>query len=336
LLTSAANDEALAAELPGLVRHRAQIGAGWLPRFAWMRRHGASLCRSLDVDCVFTPAGLLSEGLPRQQVVLAQNPWPMLPHAPGRDAARSWLQRRAYARAQSNAAVMVYNSAYMRDLYRQRFGDRSGASVVAHQGIGEDLFTAGADAIGRPRDPIVLSVSVMARHKAIEVLVDAFARVHAGMPSARLELVGTWPDPRYRREVDARIAASGATAAITVRGHVERSQLHALYASASVFCLPSRCESFGIPAVEAQAFGTPAVVAQGTAAPEIIGDGGIAVPADDREAIASALSRILGSGQAWATWSMAARENAERFHWRRCSAPLSAALDELERARVRS
>jgi glycosyltransferase involved in cell wall biosynthesis len=110
---------------------------------------------------------------------------------------------------------------------------------------------------------------------------------------------------------------------------VPQAELHSLYAGARVFCLPSRCESFGIPAVEAQAFGTPAVVAAGTAAPEIVGQGGVAVTQDDVEATAQALLRYLGADSEWRQCSRAARANAERFHWRGCSTPLLDAIEKL-------
>lgn len=335
LLAGTGNDSLLDELPPGVAGHRAAVGSGWMHRVAWQVRHGAQLCRELAVDTVFTPAGILSVGMPRPQVVLAQNPWPMLDHKLGGDAIKSSLQRRAFARAQSGAAVMAYNSRYMHDLYAQRFGRRVSASVVAHQGIDEDLFSAGHQVdSSSPRERTVLCVSVMARHKAVEVLVEAFANVAQSAASARLILVGAWPDSAYRAEVESRVAQSGVGERIEIRGHVDQASLHELYASARVFCLLSRCESFGIPAVEAQAFGTPAIVAAGTAAPEIVGEGGLSVPQDDVAATARALQQLLADDEAWSRRSQAARDNAERFHWRACSAPLLQAFERLEQARV--
>ena len=335
LLAGTGNESLLDELPPGVVGKRASVGSAWLQRVSWQLRHGARLCRDLAVDIVFTPAGMLSVGMPRPQVVLAQNPWPMLDHGPGADALKSSLQRRAFARAQDSAAVMAYNSRFMLDLYAQRFGQRASASVVAHQGIDDSLFSAGHQVdSSSPREPTLLCVSVMARHKAVEVLVDAFVNVARATPSARLILVGAWPDHAYRREVESRIAQSGVSERIELRGHVDQASLHGLYASARVFCLLSRCESFGIPAVEAQAFGTPSVVAAGTAAPEIVGEGGLTVPQDDVMATARALQQLLVDDQEWLRRSRAARDNASRFHWRACSAPLLHAFERLEQARV--
>ena len=60
-----------------------------------------------------------------------------------------------------------------------------------------------------------------------------------------------------------------------------------------MFCLLSRCESFGIPAVEAQSFGTPALGTDTCAIPEVGGRGGLYSPVDDVEAAANNLIRVL-------------------------------------------
>jgi glycosyltransferase involved in cell wall biosynthesis len=331
LLTGAANDSLFPVLPDGVARHRTPVGAGWLRRLLWQRHHGPRLCRELRVDAVFSPSGMLSVGFPRPQLVLAQNPWPLV--ANGEDSAsmlKSALQRRAFASAQRKATVMAFNSDFMRGLYGDRFGARAGPSLVVHQGIEEELFAKGAAfAADGGRAPQVLCVSVMARHKAVEVLVEAFARVHVRIPGSRLALVGGWPDAAYRLEIETQLARLGLNDAVRIAGHVPESELHALYGAARVFCLPSRCESFGIPAVEAQAFGTPALVTAGTAAPEIVGAGGLSVGQDDAAALADALERLLGDEDYWLGLSQAARRNAENFHWRDCSAPLIGALRSL-------
>jgi len=328
MLVSAAN-EASFADLPAkITRCVAPVGGDWLQRVAWQWRHGSRLCRELGVDAIFSPSGMLSAGMPRPQLVLAQNPWPMV--ARGEDtraAMKSLLQRQAFARAQRDAAVMAFNSRYMQQLYADRFGARTSESVVAHQGIEEALFAQGKSFVARGgRKPIVLCVSVMARHKAVEVLVRAFAQLRGQVPEASLVLVGGWPDAGYRAEIETLVASLELGDAVRIAGHVPEAELRGLYGNARVFCLPSRCESFGIPAVEAQAFGTPAVVASGTAAPEIVGQGGVAVPQDDVEATREALSRFFGDEEDWRRLSREARANAERFHWRSCSAPLVKAI----------
>lgn len=329
LLTHRYNSGIAAALPPQVESIAAPTGARWAERGWWQHRHGRRLCDEQGIDLVFSPSGMLSAGFPRPQVVLAQNPWPLLPGmARGREAAKAWLQRRAYAKAQRDAALMVFNSNYMQSLYQERFGARRGPSIVAYQGIDEAMFATGKSRRGlAARRPMVLCVSVMARHKAVESLVRAFAILAARDRAVELVLAGPWPDAGYRAEVETLVERYRLQERVRFTGHVGQPELERLYGEARVFCLLSRCESFGIPAVEAQAFGTPTVVAAGTAAGEVTD--GIVVPQDDAQATAREFERLLGDDPAWDEASARALANAGRFHWPKCSAPLVSALRTL-------
>src|SRR6266516_2641137 len=78
---------------------------------------------------------------------------------------------------------------------------------------------------------------------------------------------------------------------------MERSALADWYRSASVVCVPSYSESFGLVALEAQACGTPVVAAQVGGLVHAIGDGttGLLVPGHDPGAFASAVAGLLAS-----------------------------------------
>jgi glycosyltransferase involved in cell wall biosynthesis len=197
-----------------------------------------------------------------------------------------------------------------------------------YQAIDESTHAAAAllPRLTSRRPNLVLTTSVMASHKGIETVVGAIALVRqAGVP-AELRLVGAWPDRRYERFIRRTIAVLGLEAVVDVRGHVPRDELNRLYAEASVFCLMSRCESFGIPAVEAQAFGTPVVSSRCCAIPEVCGDGGRYEAPGDVGAVARVLLDLLGDSRSWSELSARARANAARFRWEQCSRPLAAAL----------
>ena len=326
LLVHRDNTKLVDALPEGVAHVVAQAGAGWWSRTAWGWRHFDRIARERGTDLVFSPSGMLSPGCSLHQVVLAQNPWPLMPGAKGM---RLWLQRRGFARAQRRAWRMVFNSAYMQHLYADAFGPTPRVSLVAYQGIDPACFEQDPAARGlQGRQPHLLTVSVMARHKAIETLIDAFSVVARACADARLVLVGSWPDATYRREIEEQVRRAGLASQVDILGHADAATLHANLRSARVFCLLSRCESFGIPAVEAQAAGTPTVVAAGTAAPEITGLGGVVVPQDDPASAAAALLKLLQDDTGWSLASAAARSNADRFHWRPCSAPLVGLLRE--------
>lgn len=299
--------------------------SGWRGRWWWETVELPGLLRRHGAEALFSPAGITADRVDLPQLVLAQNPWCFV-----RDIRQGWgdsvkaaLQRTAYRKAQRDAALMLFNSDYMRRAYAENAGFEPRDWRLLPQGLDEETFAAGRDAPPfDARRAEILVVSVMTPHKAVEDVISALALLRRQGVDASLVLVGPWADEGYARLIRAKIDALGLERQVSVAGKVSRADLYAHYARARVFCLLSRCESFGIPAVEAQAFGTPCVVADCGAPPEIAGPGGVVVPVGDVSAAADALGRLLQDRAAWDARARAARVNAERFHWARCSRPL--------------
>ena len=76
-------------------------------------------------------------------------------------------------------------------------------------------------------------------------------------------------------------------------GPVPDEDLPPLYASASVYVLPSLHEGFGIPCWEAMAMGVPVIASKRGALPEVVGDAGILIDDPlDAEKWADAIRRV--------------------------------------------
>ena len=73
---------------------------------------------------------------------------------------------------------------------------------------------------------------------------------------------------------------------VTWLGDVSRAALVAEYNRASVFCLPSVQEGFGIVLLEAMAAGKPIVASHAAAIPEVVPHGMLVQP-DNPEALAA-------------------------------------------------
>lgn len=296
-------------------------------RSAWETCILPSMLRRLGAQLYFTPAGTVLPRSPVPQVSLAQNPWCLTDAVP--KSSSQWIkaafQRSAYRRAQRTAALMVYNSNYMRELYCAAAGPRSKPSLVAYQALDDATHQAACEAIGQieRRPDTVLAVSVMAKWKGADTLVMAIGQLNArGLP-VRLRLVGPWPDRAYEQRVRQLVAGTGLQNQVTITGLVDNESLYREFASARVFALPSRCESFGIPALQAQAFGTPVVGSNTTAMAEVGGDGGLYGPPDDPVSVADQIEQLLSDKVKWSIVSAAARANVERFRWESCSLPLT-------------
>lgn len=98
-------------------------------------------------------------------------------------------------------------------------------------------------------------------------------------------------------------------------------------AKASVVCLPSTYEGFGLPALEAMAAGVPVVVANRTALPEVVGNGAMVVE-PHADAIADALGSILGSSELAKSLADRGRQRSQDFTWGHATTKLLAVLEE--------
>lgn len=112
-------------------------------------------------------------------------------------------------------------------------------------------------------------------------------------------------------------------------GHVDEATLAALYRSASVLAFPSLYEGFGLPLLEAMANGVPAVVGEAGALPELALGAALTVDAEDEQAIAAALERLLADESLRNKLGEEGRRRAKGYTWANAA---ERTLDVLRRA----
>jgi len=98
-------------------------------------------------------------------------------------------------------------------------------------------------------------------------------------------------------------------------GEVPDAALRYLYAGAKVLVLPSLCEGFGLPPLEAMACGTPVVVSDIPPLREIVGEDGVRVDPTSERAIADALLDLLGHEGRRQQLAARGRERARQYAW---------------------
>jgi len=98
-------------------------------------------------------------------------------------------------------------------------------------------------------------------------------------------------------------------------GHVDEPTLAALYESASVLALPSLYEGFGLPLLEAMARGLPAVIGSTGSLPELAQGAALEVDAENVDAIAEALERLLADESLRKKLGDAGRRRALDYTW---------------------
>ncbi|HET6366927.1 MAG TPA: glycosyltransferase [Pseudomonadales bacterium] len=184
------------------------------------------------------------------------------------------------------------------------------------------------------RGPIVGSVAMFRGSKGHDHLLDAFSRVHARRPDARLLLVGDGG----RREWAERLARErGLSEAVVFTGF--RTDVPALLAAMDCFVLAStRTEGVPQSLLQAAAAGIPLVASRIGGIPEVVEDGvtGLLVSPEDPAALAAAIEQTLADPAAAAARARAGRKRAEeRFSHSVAMTRLLALYDELLAARGR-
>ncbi len=322
---------------PGMTAFRERLGdrvdwlhapehtTHWLYRAIWERRHLGRICRRINARLYFTPSGIAAPGLRVPQIVFCQNPWALTSAARRRrDAFKAWLQRRAYRQAMHQAEVMVFNSRYMQEIYRRNAGFTEKQGLIVYQAPDDATHErANAARNGKRMRGQILCVSAMGRHKNVETVIQALYRLRSyGHPEATLVIVGGWPDSTYEKQIRQLTQKLKLDDHVRFTGFVSRDDLDRLYAESQAFCLMSKCESFGIPAIEAQLFGTPVISSNVCAIPEICGPGGRYRDPDDVAGVTDTLDELLANPALWQQVSQQARENAQRFVWEKVTRPL--------------
>lgn len=166
--------------------------------------------------------------------------------------------------------------------------------------------------------PFILAVNLTNIRKNAGRLFRAFAEL-ASARNGRLSLVvaGGWSisgSNLWRLAYDA-----GMDDRVMITGYVPRRELLCLYAQASVVCMPSLYEGFGIPAVEAMACGVPVVTSDRGAMREVTGGAAVLVDPEDTGSIAMGLKRSLDDTALRSECILRGKERARMFTWQRAA-----------------
>ncbi len=168
--------------------------------------------------------------------------------------------------------------------------------------------------------PFLLYVGGISPHKNLGLLLDVLAalRRQTAYRDCRLVLVGDYKRDVFYSSYEAlqrQAADLGLGDAVVFTGYVSDAELVYLYNAAAVFVLPSLCEGFGLPILEAMACGTPVVASAAGSLPEVIGDTGLLCNVGDPAAFRKAIERILHDPELRATLRERGLKRAEQFSW---------------------
>jgi glycosyltransferase involved in cell wall biosynthesis len=154
---------------------------------------------------------------------------------------------------------------------------------------------AALPARGTPGGPVhLLSVATLNAGKGHDVLLQALARV----PNKRWTLTcagSTTRDPATAARVEAVTRSLGLQDRVGFIGELDSAALDRAYDAADVFVLATWQETYGMAVAEALARSLPIVSTTTGAIPALVGDeAGLLVAPGDVEALADALTRVIG------------------------------------------
>jgi glycosyltransferase involved in cell wall biosynthesis len=167
-------------------------------------------------------------------------------------------------------------------------------------------------------------------HKHVDLIVRAHAALARDWPHPlHLLLVGPTSEDVFHGDhgrIRRGIEALGTGDLVHWTGYVADEELRFLHAGAVALVLPSQCEGFGLPAVEAAACGAPVIATTESPLPELLEGGGIFVAPGDLAALASAMRTLLADGATRERMAERALARARALTWPRAA---QAALDAL-------
>jgi glycosyltransferase involved in cell wall biosynthesis len=152
------------------------------------------------------------------------------------------------------------------------------------------------EAMSVPARNLIGYVGRIAPSKRIDHIIRALERVRQGVPDARLSIVGAG-DRAETARLRKIVAQLGLDSAVTFHGRVPMDERDALMRSFDVLALASLREGWGLVVSEAARFGVPSVVYPVAGLVDSVQDGrtGIVVPAEQPQALADGLTRVLSN-----------------------------------------
>lgn len=197
---------------------------------------------------------------------------------------------------------------------------------VSPPGINHQIFSPGSQAEARERlglpsvGPRLLYVGRIQPLKGTALAVETLVRLRRDFPSLSLDIIGGpsgLGGGAEMEKINRIIEREGFHEQVNLVGLVPHFRLVDWYRAADVLLVPSRSESFGLVAVEAQACGLPVVVARVGGLSEVVehNQTGYLVDGWEPKQLAAAVQPILTDRGLAQRLGQNGASRSERFSW---------------------
>jgi len=150
-----------------------------------------------------------------------------------------------------------------------------------------------------------------------ELAVEVLATLAKEFPDARLTMIGGDRGDRSRQRTEALALRLGVFDRIDFAGGVMKADVPAWLNRGDIFINTTRVDNTPVSVLEAMACGLPVVTTAVGGIPYLLSDGddALLVRSEDRDAMTSAVRRILRQPELSTRLSQQGRAKAERFDW---------------------
>jgi poly(glycerol-phosphate) alpha-glucosyltransferase len=171
-----------------------------------------------------------------------------------------------------------------------------------------------AIASGNPKKPLrAIMITRLVSVKRVDHAIRAWQKVVQSLPEAKLDIYGDGPEKDQLQKL---IDSLGLKDKVTLHGYLENAREQARTAICHI--LTSSYEGQSLAIAEAMALGCPSIsyeISYGP--PEMVSDGhsGLLVPSGDIDALASAITKVLGDPK------LASKLSIEAVNWAKSAGP---------------
>jgi glycosyltransferase involved in cell wall biosynthesis len=211
------------------------------------------------------------------------------------------------------AGAITFPSAAVKEGFKQIWPEAERARII-RGGVNMEE-AARAKSLARRRPYIFSASRLDLRHKAVDVLIEAFRLLAAEFPDVDLLIAGDGPQQTQIEEI---IAASRLAARIHLLSSLPHDDLWSLYKGTLIFVMLSRMAE-GLPLVffEAMACGTPVIGTRNGGTPEIVSheDTGLLIENNEPGTAAAAIRALLANAGAREKMGRRGYELAKNYDW---------------------
>ncbi|GAA1586408.1 glycosyltransferase family 1 protein [Actinomadura kijaniata] len=297
---------------PAALAHRAS-------RLAWEQTGLPQVAERVAADVIHLPTYTIPTR-PGRPTVVTIHDVTLFTEPERHDPLRTTYVKSATRTAARRATRLVAPSRATRDELVRVLGADPSHIDVAYHGVdhqvfhrpSEDEVKSVSDRLGLHGYPYVAYLGALEPRKNVPNLIRGWARACEHLPEPPALVLaggGGWDD-----EVDAALATVPLGLRVVRPGYLPWAALPGFFGGALVVALPSRCEGFGLPVLEAMACGAPVLTTRRGPLPEVGGDA-VAYTEPDPAGIAAALESLVVDPDRRRELAAAAVARSREFSW---------------------